>query len=300
MKKIATFILGMMLLLVGCASDEDYIDTVKNMSFSNGQTIEQYVNDSIKFGEMYQLNKDNFCLDKKLLFMMSLEANQDVKRFLRQANVVLPEDIKPATWIVEGKTKDGKILIASNDNIKIKIETRKNGDYIETGSDKITTFDKKTNRIISEEELELASALHEIAMRCGYTNIQKEEAVESEPKRFDEKEVLNNSDYTINYYPDGRVKYFSDGIMFDLDFEDRSYLKDINESLDWLDKEMVKYNDESINTLVDLSIEIEYQIISEKLNKKITDKDREEIKKLESKATKIFKKLQNKVESISQ
>lgn len=300
MKKIATFILGMMLLLVGCASDEDYIDTVKNMSFSNGQTIEQYVNDSIKFGEMYQLNKDNFCLDKKLLFMMSLEANQDVKRFLRQANVVLPEDIKPATWIVEGKTKDGKILIASNDNIKIKIETRKNGDYIETGSDKITTLDKKTNRIISEEELELASALHEIAMRCGYTNIQKEEAVESEPKRFDEKEVLNNSDYTINYYPDGRVKYFSDGIMFDLDFEDRSYLKDINESLDWLDKEMVKYNDESINTLVDLSIEIEYQIISEKLNKKITDKDREEIKKLESKATKIFKKLQNKVESISQ
>ncbi|WP_300345112.1 hypothetical protein [Fusobacterium sp.] len=300
MKKIATFILGMMLLLVGCASDEDYIDTVKNMSFSNGQTIEQYVNDSIKFGEMYQLNKDNFCLDKKLLFMMSLEANQDVKRFLRQANVVLPEDIKPATWIVEGKTKDGKILIASNDNIKIKIETRKNGDYIETGSDKITTFDKKTNRIISEEELELASALHEIAMRCGYTNVQKEEAVESETKRFDEKEVLKNSDYTIKYYPDGRVKYFSDGIMFDLDFEDRSYLKDINESLDWLDKEMVKYNDEGINTLVDLSIEIEYQIISEKLNKKITDKDREEIKKLESKATKIFKKLQNKVESISQ
>ena len=203
----------------------------------------------------------------------------------------IPEDIGTVTWEIEGETKAGKVVVASNENIKVKIETEKDGDYIRVDGEKIFVTDKATNKVISQEELNVASAIYDLAEKCGY----------STPKRFNEKEVLENKDgfYTLEYYPSGRVKYLSDDAVVELELEDRSYLKDTAKELKELDGEIGKYNDESINKLGDFAYYLEYQIIAEKLNKKITKEEKEEIKKLEKEAMKVFERLQFKVEQIN-
>ena len=65
-----------------------------------------------------------------------------------------------------------------------------------------------------------------------------------------------------------------------------------------IDGKIGKYNDESINKLVELSCYLEYQIISEKLNKKITKEEKKEINKLEE-AIEVFDRLQFKVNQIN-
>lgn len=69
-------------------------------------------------------------------------------------------------------------------------------------------------------------------------------------------------------------------------------MKHIAEGLVWLQDNIGK---QYVNALVDYLIELEYQIIAEKLNKKITNGDREKIKKLETQAVKVFDKLQEEV-----
>ena len=203
----------------------------------------------------------------------------------------IPEDIGTVTWEIEGETKAGKVVVASNENIKVKIETEKDGDYIRVDGEKIFVTDKATNKVISQEELNVASAIYDLAEKCGYRT----------PKRFNEKEVLENKDgfYTLEYYPSGRVKYLSDDAVVELELEDRSYLKDTAKELKELDGEIGKYNDESINKLGDFAYYLEYQIIAEKLNKKITKEEKEEIKKLEKEAMEVFERLQFKVDQIS-
>ena len=51
MKKILGLLMAFLLMLTGCVSDEDYISTTKSITSSDGQTIEQYVNNIIKAGE---------------------------------------------------------------------------------------------------------------------------------------------------------------------------------------------------------------------------------------------------------
>ena len=304
MKKFIGIILSMVLLLTGCSSDEDYIETAKSITFSDGQTIKQYVEDNIKAGEMYQKNDSSLFLNEQLLFLMNLGGKSEIQYILRKSGIVLPENIEPATWSVEGDIKDGKVLIATNNDIKVRIETVKNGDYIETSTDKIEVFNKESNKLITKDELEAAFGLYNLAIKNDYTNLKPGENIEidQEYKRFDEQAVLENKDgiYTLSYYPDGRVKYLSDDVVVYLELEDRSYIKDIEEELVFLDKEIEKYSDESINKLVDFSVELEHEIIAEKLYKKISNEEKREIQKLEEKATKIFNKLQNQVNKISE
>ena len=216
---------------------------------------------------------------------------QEGLSFLEKTKMKIPEDIGTVTWEIEGETKAGKVVVASNENIKVKIETEKDGDYIRVDGEKIFVTDKTTNKVISQEELNVASAIYDLAEKCEYRT----------PKRFNEKKVLENKDgfYTLEYYPSGRVKYLSDDAVVELELEDRSYLKDTAEELKELDGEIGKYNDESINKLGDFAYYLEYQIIAEKLNKKITKEEKEEIKKLEKEAIEVFDRLQFKVEQIN-
>lgn len=294
MKKVLGILFGMVLMLTGCSSDEDYINTVKTMTFSDGQTVEAYVEDNVKAGEMLKLNNYTLLMNEGILFLMNFGSKDEILYVLEQGGVKLPENITPITWEIEGETKDGKVVIASNENIRVKIETTQNGDYIESNTDKIFTYDKSSNRLISQEELNGALELYNIAQKNGYKNPEPQE----EYKRFNEKAVLENKDgmYQLEYYPSGRVKYISDDVVVYLDLEDRSYIKETAESLVWLEEEIEKYDDESINKLVDFSMYLEYQIIAEKLNKKITEEDRKQIKKLEEKAIQVFDKLQKQVE----
>lgn len=106
-----------------------------------------------------------------------------------------------------------------------------------------------------------------------------------------EDNIINN---VVEYYPNGRVKYITNGYI-ELDLEDRSLLKIIEKDLDNLEQGMK--NGTYINALVDYRYEIEYKIAAEKLNKKITDFEKNEINKIEIRAKKIFKQLQEKVEN---
>ena len=298
MRKIISFLLFLTLVLVGCTNDEDYIDTTKSITFANGQTVEQYIDNNIKAGEMYQLNNSSLFMNEGILFLMNFGSKDEIIYLLEQGGVTIPENITSTKWEIEGETKDGKVIIASNDNIRVKIETVKNGDYIEVSTDKILTYDKTNNKLIPQEQLNGALELYNLALKHGYTNSNKQ----IEYKRFDEKAILENKDgyYTVEYYPSGRVKYLSDSEVIELELEDKSYIKEIAESLVYLDGEIEKYTDESINKFVDFSYDLEYQIIAEKLNKKITEEDKKQIQKLEEKANKVFDKLQNQVDKISQ
>lgn len=290
MKKVLGLLAVFLLIFTGCVSDEDYINTTKSITSSEGQTIEQYVNNIIKAGEMSKANEILKIYDEEMITALAFVNKEEGLYFLEKVKIKVPEDIGTVNWEIEGKTKKGKVIVASNENIKVKIETEKDGDYIRINEEKIFVTNKSNNKIITQEELNVALAIYDLANRCDYRT----------PKRFNEKEILENKDglYTLKYYPSGRVKYLSDDAVVELELEDRSYLKDINKELKELDKEIEKYSDESINSLVDFSCELEYQIIAEKLNKKITKKEKEEIKKLEKEAMEIFNNLQYKIEQI--
>ena len=291
MKKILGLLMAFLLMLTGCVSDEDYISTTKSITSSDGQTIEQYVNNIIKAGEISISNEVLKVYDEEMIAALVFVGEQEGLSFLEKTKMKIPEDIGTVTWEIEGETKAGKVVVASNENIKVKIETEKDGDYIRVDGEKIFVTDKTTNKVISQEELNVASAIYDLAEKCEYRT----------PKRFNEKKVLENKDgfYTLEYYPSGRVKYLSDDAVVELELEDRSYLKDTAKELKELDGEIGKYNDESINKLGDFAYYLEYQIIAEKLNKKITKEEKEEIKKLEKEAMKVFERLQFKVEQIN-
>ena len=296
MKKLYFVLIGILLMLTGCSSDEKYINTVKKITFPDGVTVEKMVDNNVKAGETYLVNDKNLLFNEAVVFMLSFGSKDEINFTLRQSGFTLPEKISEIKWVVEGKTKTGKVIVASNDKIKVKIETEENGDYIETKTSDIVTYELSSNKVIPQEELDIMGEFYNLAIKNGYTNQKVEEVKESEEseyKPFDEKAFLKNEsgENVVKYYPSGRVKFISDGYM-EVELEDRSNLKDIAEGLVWLQDNIGK---QYVNALVDYSIELEYQIIAEKLNKKITNNDREKIKKLETQAVKVFDKLQEEV-----
>ena len=296
MKKLYFVLIGILLMLTGCSSDEEYINTVKKITFPDGVTVEKMVDNNVKAGETYLVNDKNLLFNEAVVFMLSFGSKDEINFTLRQSGFTLPEKISEIKWGVEGKTKTGKVIVASNDKIKVKIETEENGDYIETKTSDIITYELPSNKVIPQEELDIMGEFYNLAIKNGYTNQKAEEVKESEEseyKPFDEKAFLKNEsgENVVKYYPSGRVQFISDGYM-EVELEDRSNLKDIAEGLVWLQDNIGK---QYVNALVDYSIELEYQIIAEKLNKKITNSDKEKIKKLETQAVKVFDKLQEEV-----
>ena len=296
MKKLYFVLIGILLMLTGCSSDEEYINTVKKITFPDGVTVEKMVDNNVKAGETYLVNDKNLLFNEAVVFMLSFGSKDEINFTLRQSGFTLPEKISEIKWVVEGKTKTGKVIVASNDKIKVKIKTEENGDYIETKTSDIITYELPSNKVIPQEELDIMGEFYNLAIKNGYTNQKAEEVKESEEseyKPFDEKAFLKNEsgENVVKYYPSGRVKFISDGYM-EVELEDRSNLKDIAEGLVWLQDNIGK---QYVNALVDYSIELEYQIIAEKLNKKITNSDKEKIKKLETQAVKVFDKLQEEV-----
>lgn len=301
MKKLYFILIGILLMLTGCSSDEDYINTVKKITFPDGVTVEKLVDNNIKGGETYLVNDKNFLFNEAVLLMLSFGSKDEINFALKQGGFTVPEKFSEVKWAVEGETKNGKVIVASNDKIKVRIETEKNGDYIETKTSDIVTSDIATNKVIPQEELDIMLEFYNLALKNGYTNQKVEETKEpeeSEYKRFDEKAFLKNEfgENVVKYYPSGRVQFISDGYI-EVELEDRSNLKEIAEGIVWLQDNIGK---QYVNALVDYSIELEYQIIAEKLNKKITNSDKEKIKKLEVQALKVFDKLQEEVNNTNE
>ena len=252
MKKLYFVLIGILLMLTGCSSDEEYINTVKKITFPDGVTVEKMVDNNVKAGETYLVNDKNLLFNEAVVFMLSFGSKDEINFTLRQSGFTLPEKISEIKWGVEGKTKTGKVIVASNDKIKVKIKTEENGDYIETKTNDIITYELPSNKVIPQEELDIMGEFYNLAIKNGYTNQKVEEVKESEEseyKPFDERAFLKNEsgENVVKYYPSGRVQFISDGYM-EVELEDRSNLKDIAEGLVWLQDNIGK---QYVNALVD-------------------------------------------------
>lgn len=99
MKKIFLFLtLALSLILTGCSNDQDYIDAVKSIVVEDvlySSTTEELAANAI-----------------------GIATNQKV-------------DVSQLTWKVDGKTRDGKVIVADYNNNRVYFTTVKNGDYIE-------------------------------------------------------------------------------------------------------------------------------------------------------------------------
>lgn len=99
MKKIFLFLtLVLSLVLTGCSNDQDYIDAVKSIVVEDvlySSTTEELAANAI-----------------------GIATNQKV-------------DVSQLTWKVDGKTRDGKVIVADYNNNRVYFTTVKNGDYIE-------------------------------------------------------------------------------------------------------------------------------------------------------------------------
>lgn len=99
MKKIFLFLtLALSLVLTGCSNDQDYIDAVKSIVVEDvlySNTTEELAANAI-----------------------GIATNQKV-------------DVSQLTWKVDGKTRDGKVIVADYNNNRVYFTTVKNGDYIE-------------------------------------------------------------------------------------------------------------------------------------------------------------------------
>lgn len=99
MKKIFVFLtLTLSLVLTGCSNDQDYIDAVKSIVVEDvlySNTTEELAANAI-----------------------GIATNQKV-------------DASQLTWKVDGKTRDGKVIVADYNNNRVYFTTVKNGDYIE-------------------------------------------------------------------------------------------------------------------------------------------------------------------------
>lgn len=170
MKKIILLFSLLLIFFTGCTSDEDYIDTVKSITFEDGTTVKTYVQDQIKYGEFYILNeKELFDNGYSSLLMPTLIyiAPEEVLKELKNMKIEMPKDT-PVVWKIEGNTDNGKILTASNGDIQVRIPTTKNGDYIEINTANFKVVNLKNNVTFREEQLESSKLYYEFLLKHYY------------------------------------------------------------------------------------------------------------------------------------
>lgn len=275
------------------SKSDNYITNVKAITFENGQTMEQYVNDNIIAGEMYQANKSNFLFNKGVLFLLKYAGKDEALYLFKQSGLIVPDNISNISWKLDGKTQTGNVIIASNEKIKIKFEITENGDYLEINPNKINIYSISSQSLLPKEKLKEALVLYNTAIKYGYEN-SSVDSIKTQ-QRFDEKKILDNfnDNYEVSYFfRGGRVKKLTDNSTITLELENRSYLPDITKELAFLDSELTNYTPSKRNKVINLANKIEYLIIAEKLRENIETGDREKIKKLEIKANNIFNKME--------
>lgn len=119
MKKIFLFFtLVLSLVLTGCSSDKDYIDTVKSIVVEDvlySNTTEQLAANAI-----------------------GIAINQKI-------------DVSQLTWKVDGKTRDGKVIVANYNNNRVYFTTVENGDYIEYTYDGVYIITAENKKLTLNE-----------------------------------------------------------------------------------------------------------------------------------------------------
>lgn len=172
MKKIILLLIGCILFLVGCNNDSNYIETVMNIRFENGKTVEKIVNEKAILGEFYvenegklEFNKVQYGLDA---ISMRISPSDLMNRY-KQKGVKMPL-LKELEWKIEGETNEGKVVTAATDEVIIKIPTVKNKDYIQVNLNNIKVYNLKTNTVITDKELEAADLYYKMLQEYNYKN----------------------------------------------------------------------------------------------------------------------------------
>ena len=165
MKKVLLGLILVLGLFTGCISDSDYINTVKGISFNNGMSVEDIAVEDIKGMEFFYKN-DFAKLKNDPMFAVYLYS----VKFLE--SLKLPEEPK-LKWKIEGKTENGKTVVAYTDDIEVRIQTRKNGDYIETSLNNISVYSVKNQRKVSDEDLKLGIGLYKTLLELKRNGVVK-------------------------------------------------------------------------------------------------------------------------------
>lgn len=188
MRKIfLCLMLGM--VFVGCMSDKEYIDKVKERQLDTGETAGDKIVKKIQVGEFYLANIDKLKLDKVEDVSDNMSKKEFIKKFGDLKLNDIPED--KIQWKLEKKMIGGKTLIVSTQDIEMRIETQKNSDYIDASTGKVQVLDKKNNKIIPNDALNLATVYYDYLVNH---------------KEKNNTDVMKTSDDSIEYYPDGYVK----------------------------------------------------------------------------------------------
>lgn len=161
MKKILSvlFLLGM-LLFTGCG-DENYINTVKTITFDDGTTVEEIVQGYVNGGEFYKLNYDELNSQQTRLYAMFYMTDAGVYSTAKQMGLQLQN---PTTleWKIAGKTEKGKVIEATSNNVKVSIQTTKDGDYITLYATDIMPKMKDRKYNLTLEEFQIYQTLYKI------------------------------------------------------------------------------------------------------------------------------------------
>lgn len=196
---------GLLLIIVVAAGlyfhnstkKSNYINRVKMVTFDNGKSVEQHVQDSIVAGEMYLANNSSFFLNKGVLFLLKYAGKDEALFFFEQSGLTIPKNFSDIVWEIDGESQTGKVLVASNNKIKVRFEVTENGDYIEINPNRIAVYDKNSQMMLPQEKLKDALEMYNLAIKYGYESTSP---ASNTIQRFDEKKLLNNSNYDIKYY----------------------------------------------------------------------------------------------------
>lgn len=288
MKKLLLIMLVVIFSLVGCTNDNEYLDTVKKITFDNGQTMEEIMTEMLTCGEIVIENPFIEKISESKIKSISMYSSKKFAKSFDNNPLLIP-NINNIKWKIQGNTSNGKIILASTNDITAKIPTVKDGDYVEVNFNDIKLYDNKTNKLISEQNLIKALYLFITAQNNGYL-VKTKEIQEKGKETFNPKttfEFLKSTDgCVLEFYPSGRVKTISDG-LFDLHFQDRANLQNIEESISWLEKN--QQND--INIRSDVYHEAVYELIAEKSFKNNDENIQNKINALEKRLSKIGTKL---------
>lgn len=288
MKKLLLIILVVIFSLTGCTNDDEYLNTVKKIIFDNGQTMEEIMTEMLTCGEIIIENPFIEKISESKIKDISVFSSKKFAKSFNNNTLFIP-NIKNIEWNIQENISNGKIILASTNNITAKIPTIKNGDSIEINFNNIKLYDNKNNKLISEQNLIKALYLFITAQNNGYL-IKVREIQEKGKEDFNPKtlfEFLKSTDgCVLEFYPSGRVKTISDG-LFNLQFEDKTNLQNIEQSINWLEKN--QQND--INIRSDIYHEAVYELVAEKNFKDNDENVKNKISNLEKRLTKIGIKL---------
>lgn len=148
MKKIImiSVMVTMLLGFGGCFNnDEAYIETVKGLTFDNGDTVEDIVKYKLTGTGLAIMNHgvvekiDNFFVFNETgeYVLASSYASKEIAEIAKRANYTSIDTLPPLNWEVEGETNNGKVIIATSKYGKVMMTTIDNGDYVSINLDNI-------------------------------------------------------------------------------------------------------------------------------------------------------------------